>query len=120
VEYLEEEAYATASGVYGCNNHTPHFPNRNPRPGTTTVVHGLGTRIDADDEATSGFCNYGRSMGDGQIRWDIEWKYRVQGTTNYHRIQVVPQICTSEADGSLQARKAGATARAEYGDRGTW
>jgi hypothetical protein len=120
VEYMEDDVNSTASGVYGCNNNTPHFPALAPHPATTRVVADLGTRIDADDEVTSGFCNFGRNMGDGQIRWNIPWKYRVQGASQYHRIQVVPQICTSAADGTLRARKAGATARANYGDPGTW
>jgi len=122
VEYLEDEINCTATGVYSCGNNTGHFPATTPFPGTTRVTPGRGTRIDADDHIRSPWCNWGRVQGDGRVTWRIPWRYRVRGRQTFRRFATVRQLITSTAAGALRARKARATARANFGDAatGTW
>ena len=119
VEYLEDEVMCNANGVYACINNTGHGPNANPLPATTHVAHGYGTQIDAFDEIKSGYCNFGTTQGDGHIQWDIPWRYRVRGYTDYHRFDLVHQICTSATSGRLTASKAGGSVWIMFADPGT-
>ena len=120
VEYLEDEVNNRATGVYSCINGTGHFPATTPFPGTTRVVAGFGTRIDANDEIRSGFCNFGATRGDGEVAWRIPWRYRVRGGSTFRRFATIRQVCTSAAAGQLRARKARASARANFSQAGTW
>jgi hypothetical protein len=116
VEYLEDEVNNVATGVYACATGTGHFPAVTPFPGTTRVVPRFGTRIDANDSVRSPWCNFGSAQGDGRVTWLIPWRYRVRGRTTYHKFATIPQVCTSAlaGAGALRARKARATARANF------
>jgi hypothetical protein len=110
IEWLEYEAYSTATGVWSCINNGPHNPAKAGLPQTTHVQAGMGTWSQAVDNLYSGCCGIVWTSGQtGSNVWEIPWNWRVVGTSTWIPLQTVEQKCNCDTNGLCTITKAGSS-----------
>jgi hypothetical protein len=110
VETIEEEVDAIDTGCYAAISTRTHSPSTTPDTCTQNVVSGLGTRVNARDEAYSGYPAGSPPFTPGCRLWNIPVKFRV-GSGAWRHFTVVAQIHVLGSDGTtLTCSKGGGTA----------
>jgi len=78
-------------------------------------VAGKGSKVVAQDTASSGHCNFGTPYAAGTFDWPIPWKFRLNGGAD-KVFATVHQRFTINAAGDMTVSKAGATGSAKLND----
>ncbi len=76
--------------------------------GVGAVVAGKGSKVQGQDTAQSGSCNFGTPYAAGTFDWPIPWLFKVGGGA-FKKFATVHQRFTIDASGDMTVSKAGAT-----------
>lgn len=116
IQILENEAFATASGVLAANGGLGHNPNPNGTGFTTHVQAGMGTFLSAHD--TVGISNPGAWLAPqtGALLIAIPWRWRVGNSGAFRRLRTVDQRFSVSTAGLITGTKAGARGSVNFAD----
>jgi hypothetical protein len=106
--YLEQDAFAAASGIYVCWNGASHNPNPLPLQSTQNSLLGLGTLV-ATDTVEDGACGGTDQHGNGSLSFTIPEMYKVGSDGTQHQVTLIHHLGTASA-GALSLQKGAAAA----------
>ena len=105
--WLEQDAQATASGIYSCWAEQSHHPNTQPQLAQANTIPGSGTPV-ASDTVVDGDCAGVDQHGNGTLSWVIPESYMVGIGGTQHQFMTLQHAGTASS-GTLTVQKGSAS-----------